>query len=233
MTQNLSTRNAVVTGGTGALGSAVVATLVDAGATVHVPLIETETPASFELAEHDQIVLEHGVNLSDEAQATAYYARLPPLWASIQVAGGFSMAPLLDTSQAQFDALMAMNATSCFLACREAARRIRETGIGGRLVNVAARPVLVPTAGLVAYAASKAAVAAITTTLAEELASEGILVNAVAPSIIDTPANRAAMPQADHASWPTPRDLAETIVHLASPANRSARGSIVPVYGRA
>ena len=117
-------------------------------------------------------------------------------------------------------------------------KRMRETAPlgqpfpGGRLVNVAARPALVPTPGLSAYAASKAAVAAMTQSLAEELKREGIWVNAVVPSTMDTPANRAAMPSADFAAWPSVDDVAETIAFLASPRNRSTRGALVPVYGR-
>jgi NAD(P)-dependent dehydrogenase (short-subunit alcohol dehydrogenase family) len=88
-------------------------------------------------------------------------------------------------------------------------------------------------AGMAAYTASKAAVAALTVALAEELAKDGILVNAVAPSIIDTPANRHAMPRADHGAWPMPEEVAQTIVFLASPDNKVTRGAVVPVYGRA
>ena len=99
-------------------------------------------------------------------------------------------------------------------------------------MNVSAKPALVPTAGLCAYAMSKAAVAALTLSLAEELKDERIWVNAVVPSTMDTPANRAAMPDADHARWPKVEDVAETIAFLASPENKSTRGALVPVYGR-
>jgi NAD(P)-dependent dehydrogenase (short-subunit alcohol dehydrogenase family) len=85
---------------------------------------------------------------------------------------------------------------------------------------------------MTAYAAAKASVAAITQGLATELIGDGILVNAVLPSLIDTPANRAAMPGADHAAWPKPAELAETIVFLASPQNALTSGALVPVYGR-
>ena len=85
---------------------------------------------------------------------------------------------------------------------------------------------------MAAYAASKAAVAALTVALAEEVVKQGILVNAVAPSILDTPANRQAMPQADHAAWPKVEEVARTILFLASPDNKVTRGAVVPVYGR-
>jgi NAD(P)-dependent dehydrogenase (short-subunit alcohol dehydrogenase family) len=85
---------------------------------------------------------------------------------------------------------------------------------------------------MTAYTASKAAVAAYTQALAQEVAGEGVLVNAVAPSIIDTPANRAAMPTADVSAWPKVDEIAATIVFLASPDNGVTRGAVVPVYGR-
>jgi len=105
---------------------------------------------------------------------------------------------------------------------------------GGRIVNVTARPALEwrAGAGMAAYTASKAAVAALTVALAEEVAKDDILVNAVAPSIMDTPANRAAMPKADHAAWPKVEEVAATILFLASPENKVTRGAIAPVYGR-
>jgi NAD(P)-dependent dehydrogenase (short-subunit alcohol dehydrogenase family) len=108
-------------------------------------------------------------------------------------------------------------------------------GAGGRIVNVASRPALEwrAGAGMVAYAASKAAIAAMTVALAEEVVKEGILVNAIAPSTLDTPANRQAMPKADHAAWPKVEEVAATILFLASPDNRVTRGAVVPVYGKA
>jgi NAD(P)-dependent dehydrogenase (short-subunit alcohol dehydrogenase family) len=126
-----------------------------------------------------------------------------------------------------------MNFLSCALCCRAAVTAMAG-GAGGRIVNVAARPALEwrSGAGMVAYTASKAAVAALTVALAEEVAKDGILVNAVAPSIMDTDANRQAMPKADYALWPKVEEVAATIVFLASPGNRVTRGGIVPVYGK-
>lgn len=207
-------RHVVVTGGNGALGGAVVALLESRGAVVHVPDIAT-------------------VDLTKEAAAASYYAALPPLWASVQLAGGFAMAAIADTSLADFEKMWRINTVTCFLACREAVRSIRKTSDGGRIVNVAARPVLAPAAQMTAYAASKAAVAALTQTLAAELVGERILVNAVVPSVIDTPANRASMPVADHAAWPKPAELAEAIGYLVGPDNALTSGALVPVYGRA
>jgi NAD(P)-dependent dehydrogenase (short-subunit alcohol dehydrogenase family) len=126
-----------------------------------------------------------------------------------------------------------MNTVTCFLACREAVRAIRKTGGGGRIVNVAARGAVAPTGGMVAYTTAKAGVASLTQSLAHELVAESILVNAVLPSVIDSPANRASMPKADHDAWPKPAELAEAIAFLASPANTLTTGALVPVYGRA
>ena len=105
---------------------------------------------------------------------------------------------------------------------------------GGRIVNVAARPALEwrSGAGMIAYTVAKAGVAALTVALAEEVAKDGILVNAVAPSTMNTPANRVAMPKADHDVWPNVEEVAATILFLASPDNRVTRGAIVPVYGK-
>src|SRR5262249_56408984 len=105
---------------------------------------------------------------------------------------------------------------------------------GGRVARVAARRAREgrPGGGMPAYTACKAGVAALTAALAEEVAKDGILVNAVAPSIMDTTANRQAMPKADHALWPKVEEVAGTIVYLASPENRVGRGGVIPVYGK-
>ena len=156
----------------------------------------------------------------------------PALWASIHVAGGFAAGPLRDASIATLRQQIDMNLMTCLLCCRAAVGAMASNG--GRIVNVAARPALEwrSGAGMVAYAASKAAVAALTAALAEEVAKDGILVNAVAPSIMDTPANRAAMPKANYDLWPKVAEVAATIMFLASPENRVTRGGIVPVYGQ-
>jgi NAD(P)-dependent dehydrogenase (short-subunit alcohol dehydrogenase family) len=207
-------KHVVVTGGHGALGKGVVAVLEARGAIVHIP----GDPPAFDL--------------TDEDQATAYYAALPPLWASIHLVGGFAMKPLVDTTLADFERQWRTNTVTCFLTCREAVRAMRKTGAGGRIVNVAARPVI-PPVGWIAYVAAKAGVASLTQSLAVELAEDRILVNAVLPSTIDTPANRASMPKADHAAWPKPTELAEAIVFLASPQNTLTSGTLLPVFGRA
>jgi NAD(P)-dependent dehydrogenase (short-subunit alcohol dehydrogenase family) len=225
-------RHIVVTGGAGALGTAVVTALIEAGAVCHVPCFDEAEAKRFRLRDHKQVVLTVTGNLADEAAITGLYNGIAALWASIHIAGGFAAGPLTETSVATIRQQIDMNLVSCILCCRAAIKAM--AGGGGRIVNVAARPALEwrSGAGMTAYTASKAAVAAFTAALAEEVAKAGILVNAVAPSIMDTPANRQAMPKADFALWPKLEEVAATIVFLASPDNRVTRGGIVPVYGK-
>ncbi len=227
----------VVTGGAGALGSAVVMRLLDAGARCVVPCFDAgELERSSD--EDERVTLMPDCDLTDEAHVMRVFdeAERGPatFFGSVHVAGGFAMSPIESTSSDDWDKLMRMNARTCFLCTREAVRRLTHAKREGRIVNVAARPALEPRTGaqMVAYTASKAAVSAITQAVGEEVAGRGILVNAVAPSIIDTPANRDAMPDADHESWATTDDLSRTIVHLVSPENTCTRSAVVPVYGR-
>ncbi len=230
----------VVTGGTGALGRAVIAALRAGGAVCHVPNLVAAELADFPHAADPGVDIARGVDVADEAGVQGFYRALPPLWASIHLAGGFAMTPVGETSAADFAAQLRINAMSSFLCCAAAVAAFRARQApgpggarGGRIVNVAARPALEPRlgAGMVAYTAAKSAVAALTQALAQEVVDEEIWVNAVAPSILDTPANRAAMPDADHRRWVAPADLAEVIAFLASPANRVTRGAVIPVYG--
>ena len=227
-------RHVVITGGTGALGTAVVEALVTAGAVCHVPYVHVAEAERYPLREHGQVKLVGPIELTEEAAVARLYEGIPALWASIHLAGGFAAAPIGETTKAELLKQVETNFVTAFLCCRAAAGAITRAGAGGRIVNVAARPAIEwrSGAGMVAYAASKAAVAAMTVALGEEVAKAGILVNAVAPSIMDTPANRAAMPKADHAAWPKVEEVAAVILFLASPENRIARGGVVPVYGR-
>jgi NAD(P)-dependent dehydrogenase (short-subunit alcohol dehydrogenase family) len=227
---DFANQTVVVTGGTGALGRAVVAKLLDAGARCRVPYIVEKEAASFPYK--DRVTLVGNCDLTNEADVARLYDGIGDLWASIHIAGGFAMGNVADTDKAGVLHMLNMNFVSCYLCCRAAVRGFGAAG--GRIVNIAARPGLEPRlgAGMAPYATSKAAVAAFTQSLAAEVAGRGILVNAVAPSIIDTAANRAAMPKADHAAWPKPEEIAATIVFLASPDNKVTTGGVVPVSGR-
>src|SRR5262245_44842310 len=227
-------RHVVVTGGTGALGTAVVGALLDAGAVCHVPYVVEQEAAHFPFRDGDQVKLIAGADLADEAAVARLFDSVPALWASIHLVGGFAMAPVAKTTKADLMKQVDMNFVTAFLCCRAAVVTMTRTGAGGRIVNVATRPALEWRlgAGMIAYAASKAAVAAMTTALAEEVVQSSILVNAVAPSTMDTPANRQAMPKADFNAWTKVEDVAAAILFLASPENRVARGGVVPVYGK-
>ncbi|MFT3696042.1 MAG: SDR family NAD(P)-dependent oxidoreductase [Kofleriaceae bacterium] len=224
--------NIVISGGTGGLGAAVVEAFLSRGHNVYLPHHEEQLPAHLPWRTNPNV---HPTRLSvdDEAAVTKFYGELPGLWASVHLVGGFAMAPITETSLADFEKQFRMNTVTAFLACREAVRAIRKTGGGGRIVNVAARPAVQPVGGMIAYASSKAAVASITQSLAAEVVQEKILVNAVLPSTIDTPANRKAMPNADFSKWVTPAEIANVIAFLASEDNAVTSGTLVPVYGRA
>ena len=227
MALGLEGRQVVITGGDGGLGRAVVEAFVLAGATCHLP-----TLAAAAAEARPEVRITGKVDLTDDGAVTAYFSGLPPLWASVHLAGGYAAKPIADTSRADLDRQLQLNLVTAFLCCREAVKAMRRSG-GGRIVNVAARVVELPIAGAVAYSVSKAGVAALTRSLAVEARGDAILVNAVLPSIIDTPANRAAMPKADPARWPKPDELARAILWLASPENHLTSGALMPVYGGA
>jgi NAD(P)-dependent dehydrogenase (short-subunit alcohol dehydrogenase family) len=215
---NFQDRHVVVTGGTGALGVAVVSALLERGATCHVPYRSEEEAQRFPHREHERVSLTALGDLAYEAAVTKYYGGIAKLWASIHIAGGFAFAALEKSDKALLMEQVETNLVSAYLCCRAAVAAMRSAGVGGRIVNVAARPALEPRQGasMTAYTAAKAGVAALT----------------VAPSIMDTPANRKSMPKADFASWPKVEEVAATIVFLSSPGNAVTRSAIVPVYGK-
>jgi NAD(P)-dependent dehydrogenase (short-subunit alcohol dehydrogenase family) len=229
---DFSSKHVVVTGGTGALGSAVVGRLLEAGSMCTVPYVHEHEAERFPFRADGKVKLVKVADLSDEADVAKVYAKLVP-WASIHIAGGFAMSKMAETDKTALMAQIDSNLVSCFLCCRAAVNAMLAGG-GGRIVNVAARPALEwrSGAGMAAYTVAKTGVAALTEALAEEVAKDGILVNAVAPSIMDTPANRAAMPKANFDAWPKIEEVAATILFLASTDNKVTRGAIVPVYGK-
>ncbi len=233
-TFDFAERHVVVTGGSGALGGALVALLVNRGATCYVPCYSASQLDEFDYQSHERVHVQTGVNLCDEESAVNYFSELPGLWACLNVTGGFLAKPFTETTLDEFRRILDMNATTCFLASRETIKNMRKTEDdqpGGRIVNVGAKVALDPIGGMVAYAAAKSAVIAITQSLAEEVRDETIWVNAVIPSIMNTKVNRKAMPDADHSRWPALSAVAETVAFLASPLNLSTRGGLVPVYG--
>jgi NAD(P)-dependent dehydrogenase (short-subunit alcohol dehydrogenase family) len=225
-------RRIVVTGGTGALGTGVVRRLLEGGAEVHVPCIDEAELERFELRDHERVTVRHPVDLTDAAAVAAFYDDVGEPWASVHIAGGFAFTPLADVTADVVETQMRMNTLTATLCCQAAAARMPA---GGRLMNVTARPALDGFQGakLTPYVMAKAGVAALTQSLATELLEQDVLVNAIAPSTIDTPANREAMSDADFSRWVTPEDAAEVVAFLVSPRNRVVSGALVPVYGKA
>ena len=148
----------------------------------------------------------------------------------MHLVGGFAPAPTETVALADWNALLDLNLTSTFLMCKHAIAPMREAGYG-RIVTVGARAGVLPQPGGAAYAASKAGVIALTTAVAEELRGIDATANCVLPSIIATPANRAAMPKAHVDRWVTPESLAYVVCFLGSHAAGDLRGAAVPVYG--
>lgn len=228
----------VITGGTGGLGSVVVQKFLDAGARVSIP-VHSRLQTNPEFAENKRVNVVHGVDLADETATQSFYddavKKFGGLWASLHIAGGFAMGKIETAGAVVLTHLITMNTITCYNCCRAAIVNMRRNGHGGgRIVNIAARPAIEPRrgSGMSAYAASKAAVAALTQALAAELAGENILVNAVAPSAIDTSANRAAMPAADFTKWVKPEEIASQMMYLASRENTASSGGIIPVFGK-
>jgi NAD(P)-dependent dehydrogenase (short-subunit alcohol dehydrogenase family) len=235
---DFSNQHIIITGGGGSLGSAVVKVLLDSGARCSVPCFNKAEQDNFDLADHNNVFTKVGVNLTDEEQTQSFYedaiAEQGSLWGSIHIAGGFGMGSIEDTPKADFMKQLNLNLVTCYNSSRAAIQHFKSQDSGGRIVNIAARPALEPRqgAGMTAYTTAKAGVAALTESLAAEVVQDDILVNAIAPSVIDTPQNREGMPNADFDTWPKPQQLAQQIAYLVSSENEVTRGSIATVYGK-
>lgn len=232
MTSGLEGRTALVTGGTGALGRAVVAAFLEDGAVVHVPWIDaTEVPLLEAAVGAAARVVLHETDVTSAPAVEDLFRRIRARGDSVNilanVAGGFWYAPLAETAHEEWVRMMELNATSVFLCCRSAVADMRD-GRWGRIINVAARPAVTGLgANMTAYAASKAAVLNFTQSLAEEVMSDGITVNAVVPSVIDTEANRRSMPHGDRSTWLRPVEIAAVMSFLASEAGAVVTGSAI------
>lgn len=234
---DFTNRHIIITGGTGTLGSAVTEQLLEAGAKCSIPCFDESELKDFASKNHKNIYIKTGIDLTNEEQAQSFFedaiGEQGPLWASVHIAGGFGMGNIENTAKTDFMKQINLNLVTCYNSSRAAVQWMKNSG-GGRIVNIAARPALEPRqgAGMTAYTTAKAGVAALTESLAAEVVEDDILVNALAPSIIDTPQNREAMPDADFEKWPKPEQLAHEILYLVSPENEVTRGSIITVYGK-
>ena len=224
----MTNRTLVVTGAHGILGKAAVEAALARG--LNVALIDHATS---EAAPKGALEI-GGMDLTDARAAEAAMAKVAAKFGGIDallnIAGGFVWQTTEDAEPA-WDRMFALNLTTALNASRAALPHLKASA-EGRIVNVGANGALKAAAGMGAYGASKSAVHRLTEALAEELKDTSVTVNAVLPSILDTPQNRADMPDADPAKWVAPSDLAEVMLFLASPASRAITGALIPVTGR-
>jgi len=229
-------KSAIVTGGTGGLGSAVVARLIDDGWRVVVPwIVEDELSRvdqrdGLELIQADLFdpdAVGSVVSLAAGAGPEA------PLRGVVNLVGGFAMgARVHDTPIDEFEKQFRLNLRPTYLVVAAAVPHLLAAG-GGSIVCVGTRAAVQPFSGAAGYISSKAAVIAFAQAVAAEYKNDGIRCNAILPSVIDTPANRASMPKADFEKWVKPAEIAGVIAHLLSDDSRPTSGAAVPVYGRA
>jgi NAD(P)-dependent dehydrogenase (short-subunit alcohol dehydrogenase family) len=226
---NLTGKVLVVTGSDGALGQAVASTLSRYGALLAL-LSHAREPAAGAPAGAVQY---GGVDLTREDAVRAVMQRVAGdagrLDGLINIAGGFRWEKIAGGTLETWDSMYQLNVKTAVVACQAALPFLPS---GGRIVNVGAWGALKAAAGMGAYAASKAGVAKLTEALAAELKDRGITVNAILPSILDTPKNRLDMPQADFSRWVTPVEAAEVIAFLVSDEARAVTGALIPVVGR-
>jgi len=235
MSGDLTGKGILITGAFGVLGSATALAALERGARVAWVDQAPRPPAG--LVDHlgpDAVVIP-GVDLVVTEQAEkaveAAAQRLGRLDVLLNIAGAFRWQTVADGNPATWDLLFAINLKTALNSSRAALPYLRKSE-HGRIINIGANAAMKAGAGMGPYAASKAGVHRLTESLAEELKSAGITVNAVLPSIIDTPANRAEMPTADFSTWVTPQALADIILFLASPQSQAITGALVPVTGR-
>ena len=229
---NLQGKRIAVTGAFGSLGVAVVNAALAAGASV-AAIDRADAPhASTDLG---TAKLFGGVDISDAAAATATIEKvaqsLGGLDGLVNIAGTFRWQTLADGNLDTWDFLYKINVRTAAAASKAAIPFLTANG-NGRIVNIGAFGAVKAAAGMGAYAASKAGVAKLTEALAEELKAKGVTVNALLPSIIDTPPNRADMPKADFSKWVRPEELADVIVFLLSDHASAVTGALIPVMGR-
>jgi len=228
-------RTAIVTGGTGGLGSAVVARLLDEGWRVVVPWVaERELER---VGEHDRLVLVQA-DLFEADAVAAVVARAAedpgaPLRAAVNLVGGFAAGGRVhETPVEEFERQFRLNLRPLYLVSAAAAPAMAQAG-GGAIVAVSTRAVRRPFAGAAGYIASKAAVISLVEALDVEYRDDGVRANAILPSVIDTPGNRASQPDADVSRWVAPAEIAGVVSFLASDVSAPTSGAAIPVYGRA
>jgi NAD(P)-dependent dehydrogenase (short-subunit alcohol dehydrogenase family) len=227
--------SALITGGTGGLGAAVTRAFLDGGWRVVVPVYDEaerdRVPA------HERLVLEPA-DLVDPGSVAAVAAiaagdAAAPLRAVVNLVGGFAAGERVHATPVEdFEAQLRLNLRPTYLVCQATLEHLQAAG-GGAIVCVSSRSALRPFAGGAGYVVGKAAVLAFVDVLAEEYRRDDIRVNAILPSVIDTPANRRSMPGADHSRWVPPEQIAAVVRFLCEDGSEAISGAHVPVYGRA
>jgi NAD(P)-dependent dehydrogenase (short-subunit alcohol dehydrogenase family) len=222
-----------ITGAFGALGSEVAKAAAAQGARLALIDFATSPPAG--LPSGDDVLALGGVDLTDPAQAKAAIEKIEQRFGGldvlINIAGGFRWELQEGGDPETWRTLFKMNVETTANTCRAALGPLKRSK-SGRIVNIGANGAVKAASGMGAYAATKAGVHRLTEALSEELKADDVTVNAVLPSIIDTPVNRADMPKADYATWVQPQDLAAVILFLASEQAKAVTGALVPVTGR-
>src|SRR5215469_15048730 len=223
----LQDRVAMITGGTGALGRAVAERFLSEGAKVAIPyIIDAEVP----MLEQRLGGRFPKANLLVSKVDVSHHEQLGKL---VNLVGGFwGGKPISETTLDEWQAMFDINLKPTFMCCK-AVVPIMQKNKFGRIVSVASRSGLMGAGDFAAYAIAKGAIATFTYSLAEEVLNDGVLVNAIAPSTIDTEANRKAMPNAKHERWVKPEAIANTLSFLCSESNQVTSGAVVPVYGLA
>lgn len=225
---NLNGKTVVITGANGGLGKTVAEVARAQGATL--VLLDVAFPAA-ELQQQSAGSTKFAVDLTDAQATRDCFEKIGKFDAVFNLAGGFDMGPAVhEITDAQWDFLFKMNVTTLHNVIRAAVPKLIAQGRGA-IVNVGALGALKGQGNMGAYCASKSVVMRLTESLSEELKNKGINVNAVLPSIIDTPRNRADMPSADFNKWVAPADLASVICFLASDAAKALHGVLLPVAG--
>ena len=224
MTEGIAGRTALVFGAGGALGAGVAEVLRDAGAVV-VGADKVAPPESRRI----KSVRYEAVDVLDDVAVGALVDAVGTPWAVLNTIGGFAPArPLAELERGELTGQLELNLVTAALITKHALRVMQPAG-QGRIVHTASRAGVVTHGSGFAYSVSKAAVLHLVGMAADEVRGTGITVNCVVPSVIDTPANRAALPNADHAAWPTVADIAGSYLYLASPAAHLVNGAALPV----
>jgi NAD(P)-dependent dehydrogenase (short-subunit alcohol dehydrogenase family) len=229
----MDSQQILLTGGTGGLGTGVASVLLAKGAHLTIPYVKAQEVERLRgvLTSADLARIQFvATNLLDERSVETLVNGMARVDALIHLVGGFSMGKTHEYSYVQWKQDFDLNLNTTFLVCKHSLRRMLEQNYG-RIVTVGSRGAVQPTGQMASYGASKAGVVALTQAIADETKGTNITANVVLPSIIDTPANRAAMGSEQAEQWVKPESLAEVIGFLASAAAKDIRGAAIPVYG--